>query len=226
MAEEGTWGLEMDLLATGSSLCWLAVVLLGSPSPLALGELASNVAPVDAPVFLPYLGGGEQGALWDPTLRGSVVGLDLRHDRGHLARGLLNGIVLESRRCLAVLEEAGLPASTIHLAGGSATVPGFARDLADATRRRVSKPPDGETYSSAAGAAKLVAHAIKGGPTNRAHEALTGGTPTDDDLTHDVVEPDKERALVWDRLFARHDRALAALRCFREDGPEGEGQAL
>jgi xylulokinase len=212
MAEDGIWGLEMDLLATGSSLAWLGGIISESRSVGAVGELAANLAPEDAPVFLPYLGGGEQGALWDPALQGALIGLSLRHDRGHVARALLNGIVLESRRCLAVLDEAGLPPLTIHLAGGSAAVPGFARELADATRRRVSVPPDGDTDSSAAGAAMLVASAIPmpGAPARKAG-VLSG-----------EIEPDAGRSAVWDRLFARHDRALAAVRSLFEGAQEGE----
>ena len=175
MADEGVFGLEMDLLATGSSLAWLAGVLLESRSPEAVGALAAQIAPEEAPVFLPYLGGGEQGALWDPCLKGSLIGLDLRHGRGHLARALLNGIVLESRRCLAVLEEAGLPPSTVHLAGGSAGVPGFAAELADATGRRVTAQPDGDTDSSAAGAAILAAIAVDGASMERVFALGSGG---------------------------------------------------
>jgi sugar (pentulose or hexulose) kinase len=215
MADEGAWGLEMDLLATGSSMAWLAGLLLDSRSPAIVGDLAGRVAPEEAPVFLPYLGGGEQGALWDPTLPGSVIGLELRHSRNHIARALLNGIVLESRRCLEVLDEAALPASTIHLAGGSAAVRDFGRDLADATRRSVSTLPDGDTDSSALGAAMLAARSIDGRSIQRAFAADDGGSPV-------VVEPDERRALVWDRLFARHDRALAAVRHFDDDTREEE----
>ena len=220
MAEEAIWGLEMDLLATGSSLSWLATVLLGSPSPEAVGDLAREVAPEDAPVFLPYLGGGEQGALWDPALRGSLLGLALHHDRRHLARALLNGIVLESRRCLAVLEEAGLPAGTVHLAGGSAAVPGFAQDLADASSRPVSFFAEEETDASAIGAAMLAARST-GGSLESAGVGVGSGTNGVKNRAA-LLRPDDERAGVWSRLFARHDSALAALRGLHGDDREGE----
>jgi len=73
---------------------------------------------------LPYLSPGEQGALWDPLLHGTFVGLDLGHERRHLARGLVNGILLESRRCLAVLDETGNFGHDLEVAGSSATDPG------------------------------------------------------------------------------------------------------
>jgi len=43
----------------------------------------------------------------DPLLREAVVGLDLSHGREHLARALVNGIVLESCRYPALLAETG-----------------------------------------------------------------------------------------------------------------------
>ena len=44
-----------------------------------------------------------------------------------------------------MLEEAGLPTATVYLAGGSASVPGFAQDLADASGRMLSfRPENGE----------------------------------------------------------------------------------
>jgi len=222
MDGEASWGLEMDLLATGSSLSWLSGVLLESTSPEAVGELARGVAPQDAPVFLPYLAGGEQGALWDPSLRGSVIGLDLGHDRRHLARALLNGIVLESRRCLAVLEEAGLPAGTIYLSGGSAAVPGFARDLADASGRSVSVARDEDSDASALGAAMLAARAVTGCSTRQMWRASAGTNGNGGKEKPALVEPDSERALVWRRLFNRHDSALASVRGFHEGDLERE----
>jgi sugar (pentulose or hexulose) kinase len=168
--------------------------------------LAAPIAPEDAPIFLPYLGGGEQAALWDSTLRGTIIGLDLHHGAGHLARGLLNGIVIESRRCLTVLEDLGLPKSVIRVAGGGASSPEFLADLADATRRNVSVAGDGETDFSATGAALVAARAVGdvAGPA-RAHAA--GVRPW-------FLEPDDHRVALWDTIAERYDEALAALRPF------------
>jgi xylulokinase len=199
-ASNDSWGFEMDLLSTGSALEWLA--RLGEAgSAESLTRLAAEIAPGDAPVFLPYLGRGEQGALWDPTLRGAIVGLELRHDRRHLARGLLNGILIESRRSIEVLEDAGLRRSTIRLAGGSAS-DAFRVDLADATRWQVSMPEAGETDYSAIGAAMLASLAI---------DRLTFA---DRRSLLPLVQPDEGRAALWDTIYRRHDLALEALRPF------------
>jgi xylulokinase len=200
LAEPGRWGVEMDLLATGSAITWLAGLLGGDLTAAGLVELAARTDPAHAPVLLPYLSPGEQGALWNPLLSGAVVGLDLSHGREHLARALVNGIVLESRRCLAVLDEIGGFGRAVEVAGGSATDPSFRADLADATRRVVSMPRDDDTDHSARGAALIAALATDGGWPDGAFPAA--GV---------AAEPDDARAKLWDELWAAHESARLRL---------------
>ena len=194
LAEPGRWGIEMDLLATGSAITWLTRLLGGDLTAAGLVELAARTDPAHAPVLLPYLSPGEQGALWDPLLRGAVVGLDLSHGREHLARALVNGIILESRRCLAVLDETGGFGRAVEVAGGSAADPSFRADLADATRRLVSMPRDDDTDHSARGAALIAALATDGGWPDGAFPAA--GV---------AAEPDDARAKLWDELWGAHE---------------------
>jgi xylulokinase len=206
LAEPGNWGLEMDLMATGSAISWLAGLFGNGMDEAALVELAAGVDPRDAPLVLPYLSPGEQGALWDPLLRGAFVGLELGHGRRHLARGLVNGIVLESRRCLAVLGETGQLGREIKAAGGSAADPGFRADLADATRRRVGGPGGHGADRSARGAALLAALAID--------EVVPGPEPTSP-----AAEPDPARAVIWDELWASYEQARRAVAQHDHAGP-------
>jgi xylulokinase len=155
---------------------------------------------VGTAVLLPYLTSGEQGALWDPLVRGAITGLDLGHGREHLARALVNGIVLESRRCLAVLDETGGFGRAVEVAGGSAADPSFRADLADATRRTVSMPRDDDTDHSARGAALIAALATDGGWPGGAFPAA--GV---------AAEPDDARAKLWDDLWTAHESARLRL---------------
>ena len=200
LAEPGSWGVEMDLLATGSAIAWLAGLLGDGLTAAGLVELAARADPSRAPVLLPYLSPGEQGALWDPLLRGVVAGLDLGHGREHLARALVNGVVLESRRCLAVLGEIGGFGQAVEVAGGSAADPSFRRDLADATRRAVSRPRGDDTHYSARGAALVAALAVEGDWPDGAFPAGGG-----------AAEPDEARARRWDDLWAAHESARGRL---------------
>jgi xylulokinase len=199
LAEPGAWGLEMDLLATGSAIRWLAGLLSHERDEAAIVALAAGPDPRDAPLVLPYLSPGEQGALWDPQLRGTVVGLHLSHGPAHLARGLVNGIVLESRRCLAVLDEAAPFGGDLEVAGGSAADAGFRADLADATRRRVGMPGDNDTDVSALGAALIAA------------EGIDGQRPPARPARAPLAEPDAACAAVWDQLWADYEQAREAI---------------
>src|SRR5260370_30154537 len=134
----------MDLLATGSAVRWLAGLLGDGLDERALLILAAGVAPAEAPTVLPYLSPGEQGALWNPRLHGTFAGLTLAHGRAHLARGLLNGVLLEGRRCLAVLDQAGPFGQEIHVAGGRAAEPPFLAHLPDATGPAGTAAPGGD----------------------------------------------------------------------------------
>ena len=89
--------------------------------------------------FLPYLGFGEQGALWDPTLRGSIGGLTLAHTRADVARALCEGIALEVRRCMRVLDDAGVTPGPLVVAGGAAGSEMFADLLAGATGATITR---------------------------------------------------------------------------------------
>jgi xylulokinase len=199
LAEPGRWGLEMDLLATGGAISWLAGLFGTGIDEAALVALAAGVDPRDAPLVLPYLSPGEQGALWDPRLRGAFVGLELRHGRRHLARGLVNGIVLESRRCLTVLDETRQFGRELQVAGSGAAHPAFRADLADATRRRVGLPGGhGTAAASARGAALLAALAID-------------GVPPGQEPASPAAEPDPGRAAVWDELWASYEQARHAV---------------
>lgn len=193
------FGLEMDLLATGSALGWLAG-LLGLEDAAEVLALATAADPATAPVFLPYLAPGEQGALWEPGLSGAVLGLHLASTREDLARGLLSGIVLEARRCLGVLDEVLGATGPVLLAGPGSGAEPLPRDLADASRRPVRTAGLHPGDHSSFGAAILSARALGG------ELATAPGQPALE------WEPTPDRAALWERLAERHEQALDAIR--------------
>jgi sugar (pentulose or hexulose) kinase len=200
MDRPGAYGLEMDLVATGSAVRWLAG-LLGTPEgdEADVWRMAEALAPgADGVLFLPYLGPGEQGALWDPTLRGTLAGLTLAHGRGHVARALLDGITLESRRCTAILEAVAGPRGDIVMSGPSVRSEAVVRSLADATGRPVRWASHPDHPASAWGAAAV------------ALEAVGGGTPRVTMLA-DGIAPDPRAADVWAGLWERHEAARLAV---------------
>lgn len=198
LARPDAWGLEMDLLATGSAVRWLAALLGVSEADVmaSAGERPVLGGAGDLH-FLPYLAPGEQGALWDPTLTGSLTGLTLAHDRADLARALVTGLVLESRRCVRVVAGDPPRGGRLMVAGSSAADPGFRRDLADATGLPVVATGASVEHSAIGGA--LVAARALGLASQDA-----GQPPA-------VVAPDPAMATTWGRAMARHDRLRSLL---------------
>jgi sugar (pentulose or hexulose) kinase len=206
LARPDAWGLEMDLLATGSAVRWLAgLVGVAEPDLVAAAGDRPVLGSTGDLHFLPYLAPGEQGALWDPTLTGSLTGLTLGHDRADLARALVTGLVLESRRCVRVISGDPPRAGRLMVAGSSAADPGFRRDLSDATGLPVVAAGVSAEHSAIGGA--LVAARALGLATQSATPLTTG------------VAPDPAMAVIWDRAMARHERLRRALA-----GPRGAAQ--
>jgi sugar (pentulose or hexulose) kinase len=192
------WGVEMDLVSTGAAVQWLAKLLgFGADGQARVFEAAAAAEDSAVPAALPFVGVGEQGALWDNDVRGTLVGLDLTHGPGDVARAVLDGIVLESRRCLERLSDFGLPEGEVRVAWRTAE-PWFCRRLADASGREVLIGDSGET-SSAAGAARLAAAAA--GRALPAPQARGGR-----------FMPDPAAARVWQRRWTDYEALLTPLR--------------
>ena len=101
-AVTGWYGREMDLLSSGIGFAWLGGLLDLTPEALATKALESRPG-AGGVVFGPYLAGGEQGALWDPSLTGVIHGLSTATTANDLARAYLEAVFFEVRRCLDVL---------------------------------------------------------------------------------------------------------------------------
>lgn len=189
------WGLEMDVLAVGSAFGGIAR-LLGLPGPAELLDAAGTVALDDKPMFLPYLTPGEQGALWDPELTGTLHGLSLSMGAAHVGRALLTGVVVELRRAIAIAETATGRRGPVLLGGGAAASPLLWQDLADATGRDVLVDPASRDHS-AIGAAVFAAQTL--------------GRPINHQPQLHRVSPRPAQTARWARTADRHDALRAAL---------------
>src|SRR3954454_13472311 len=168
------FGLEMDLLSTGAAFEWTAGVF-GIDGPSELLRLAERSEPgANGVTFLPYLAFGEQGALWDPDLRGALDGLTIAHTREDIAGALLEAILVESRRAVGVLSEASVGPKEIRVTGAIANDRFFLRELANATGRVVVAVE--HPSAAAAGAAALASGKVPAphqGPNAIEPEATT-----------------------------------------------------
>jgi xylulokinase len=115
----GAWfGMGVILSAAGS-LRWLRDVT-GDVRFGGLDEEASRWAPgAEGLTFLPYLT-GERTPHFDADARGAFAGLTVRHDRGALARAVLEGVAFGMRDALDLVVSLGGDARVGRVSGGGA----------------------------------------------------------------------------------------------------------
>lgn len=119
-------GVELDLLATGSSVSWLADLFGTATGPLEEMALAHPQPAANDVVFRPYLARGEQGALWRSDVTGSIEGLTLTAARSDVALALYEGIAFETLRCTRLLASWANLRRIVTLAGPSSRYLGAA----------------------------------------------------------------------------------------------------
>jgi gluconokinase len=109
---------------------WLKDTLFAGWDHEALFAAAAKVPPgADGLLFMPYLL-GERAPLWNSAVRGGFLGLDITHTQAHLARAVMEGILLNMYSIGKVLkEERHLTA--IYANGGFARSPEWVQMLAD-----------------------------------------------------------------------------------------------
>src|SRR4051812_25539581 len=115
-AVPGTWHAMGVMLSAAGSFAWLQTVL-GAPYG-ALDEEAARWEPgAEGLLFAPYLQ-GERTPHADPDARGAFTGLSLRHDRGALARAVMEGVAYGLRDSLELLRELGVRPELGRVSGG------------------------------------------------------------------------------------------------------------
>jgi xylulokinase len=117
-AVPGTWHAMGVMLSAAGSFAWLHGVLGGDIGALD-AEAAAWPPGTEGLLFAPYLA-GERTPHADPDARGAFAGLSLRHDRGALARAVMEGVAYGLRDSLELLRELGVRPEVGRLAGGGA----------------------------------------------------------------------------------------------------------
>lgn len=99
--------------------------------------------------FLPYLS-GERAPLNDPSAKGAFLGVTSRHQKGHFARAVLEGVAFSLRQVYELFNST--EASEIVLAGGGAASPLWRQifaDIFDLPVRTVYGSAEGGSFGAA-----------------------------------------------------------------------------
>ncbi len=126
-AVRGKWHMMGVTLSAAGSLQWFVQHLCkelaskkGADPYKIINEEAEKVASgSEGLFFLPYLA-GERTPHADAHARGCFIGLTNAHDRGHMARSVMEGVAYSLRESLAIIRSLEIPIKEIRLSGGGA----------------------------------------------------------------------------------------------------------
>ncbi|MCB9078331.1 MAG: xylulokinase [Anaerolineaceae bacterium] len=117
------WYILGAILSAGLSLRWLRDLTGLPPSGRSYAILSAEASAVppgaEGLIFLPYLS-GERTPHMDPLARGGFIGLTHFHQRGHLARAVMEGVAMALRQALELSLSLGGQVDMIIAAGGGA----------------------------------------------------------------------------------------------------------
>ncbi len=118
----GAWHMMAVTLSAGGAFGWLRNTLRQTGAEtLSYDDLTAAAANVPAGaeglIFLPYLS-GERTPHLDPLARGAFVGLTTRHDIGHMARAVMEGVTFSLRDGIEIMRELGVPTTDVRATGG------------------------------------------------------------------------------------------------------------
>jgi xylulokinase len=197
----GTWHSMGVMLSAGGSLQWLGKALGNVPADTLLGEAAAWPPGCEGLLFQPYLA-GERTPHADPDARGAFVGLTLRHDRGALARAVLEGVAYGLRDSLELLRSVGVEVEVGRISGGGARSSLWLEIVASVLDLPLERTAAEE--GAAYGAALL--GGVAKGVFGDAYEAVAACV-----RVRDRIEPDAELHTVYEEGYARYRRLYPTL---------------
>jgi len=144
-AVNGKWHMMGVNLTSGGSLQWWVDSILRGLSGIpnskryeaAIAEAAQIAAGSEGMLFLPYLN-GERTPHADPNARGSFVGMNLTHTRGHMTRSVMEGITFALRDSLEIIRSLDVPVKQIRASGGGSTNPIWRQMQADVFGKKIT----------------------------------------------------------------------------------------
>ncbi len=208
-AVPGGWHAMGVMLSAAGSLRWLGDVAAPGEDYGALIAEAERWEPgVEGLTFLPYLS-GERTPHADPHARGAFVGLSQRHDRGALARAVLEGVAFGLRDSLELLAAIGVRAEVGRASGGGSRSSLWLRIVASVLGLPLEKTAVEE--GAAYGAALL--GGVAAGIFADVHEAVAACV-----TTVDTVEPEPEWVEVYASGYERFRALYPALEPFQDAG--------
>ena len=197
------WHAMGVMLSAAGSLAWLRKATdPDADYDTLLGEAADWPAGTENLIFLPYLA-GERTPYPDPDARGAFVGLSVRHDRGALARAVLEGVAFGLKDSLDLTEDLGGVPERGRISGGGARSDLWTKIIASALELPLERVAVDE--GAAFGAAILAGVAANTWPD--VHAAVKATVKP-----RNLIEPVPEWVEVYREQRSRYQAMYPALR--------------
>ncbi|MGP3937095.1 FGGY-family carbohydrate kinase [Nonomuraea sp. KM88] len=180
----GTYNLAAGMATSGAITGWLRD-LTGASFEELTAEAAAAGRGAEGLLMLPYFA-GERTPLFDPDARGTLIGMTLRHGRGHLYRAALEATAFGVRHNLEAMRAAGGAGRRLVAVGGGTRGGLWTQIVSDVLQQPQVLPA--HTVGAAYGDAMLAARAC-----GVASEGWNPAVAT--------VEPDAGAAADYDRLY-------------------------
>lgn len=208
---ERRFALEGAIFVAGAAVQWLRDGLGIIAEAAETEALARGLASNDGVYFVPAFTG--LGAPhWEPTARGTVVGLTRGTGRAHLARAALEAMALSTRDVATAMEaDSRIPLHELRVDGGAAANDWLLQRQADVLGVPVRRP--GTVEVTALGAAGLAGLALG---VWKSPEEFLAARPAGETVFHPAIAPEDRDVLLrgWRRALA----ATGAWAAFPEDG--------
>lgn len=202
----GMWYVLGATLTAGLSLRWLRGVIGAAEDKGAYERFSVEAAAVplgaNGLIFLPYLS-GERTPHFDPVARGAFIGLSYHHERGHLARAVMEGVAFSLREALNISMEIGGSVESLIAAGGAMDSPVWRQIMADVLGIPLNQT--GLTETTGIGATLLAG--IGAGVFQNVADACDRTSKT-----IQTTEPNPANRSRYDELFAEYSTLYPKLR--------------
>jgi xylulokinase len=196
--------VENPGFVSGGCTLWCAEAILGTDQA-GLFELAARApAGSDGVLFVPALSGATVPR-WNDRMRGVFAGLGMNHDRGHLARAVIEGCTFALRDVMGRLDALGLAGPEIRVVGGGGRSELWLQIKADVTGRIVRQVTAQEPTALGAAVLAGLAAGVFADAADAVDRTVT--------LAPRAYEPDPRVGAVYQERYAQY-RALY-------DGAEG-----
>ncbi len=153
-----TYALEGSVFVTGAAIQWLEKALNILQDKDELTDIMNEIPDTQGVVFVPaFVGLG--APYWDPSARGTIIGITRGTSREHIIRAALESICLQSQDVFEIMEEdTGKKISMLRVDGGVTSCQPLLQFQADISNITVQMPTTQET--TALGAAYLAGLAV------------------------------------------------------------------